>query len=54
MFIETEGDQQFIENFVKNDPYVKNNLVTKYEVKEFEMTAQKRFDRLSGDFLMRS
>jgi len=54
MFIETEGDQSTIENFVSNDPYVKNKLVTKYEVKEFEMTSKKRFDRLSGEFLMRS
>lgn len=39
MFIETEGDHQYIENFVKVDPYVKNNFVKKYEISEFEMTA---------------
>ena len=54
LFFETEGDKSAIESFVKNDPYVKNNIVTKFEIKEFDMTARKRFDRMAGDFLMRS
>ena len=53
-FIETEGDQQDIENFVKNDPYVKSNLVSQYEIKEFDITMKKRFDRAATEFLLRS
>ncbi|CDW87115.1 UNKNOWN [Stylonychia lemnae] len=54
IFIETEGDEQYIEKFVKQDPYIKNNLVNKYEINEFDMTSHKRFDRISTEFLMRS
>jgi uncharacterized protein YciI len=54
MFIEVDADREAIEEFVKNDPYVKNNLVTKYEIKEFDFASRRRFDRMSGDFLYRS
>jgi uncharacterized protein YciI len=47
-FIETEGDQSHIEAFAKNDPYVKNKIVEKYSIKEFDITIKKRFDRVSG------
>ncbi len=54
MFIETEGDKSLIEKHVNNDPYIQNKLVTDYEIKEFDITAKKRFDRMAGEFLMRS
>ncbi len=54
MFIETEGERQEIENFVANDPYVKNKLVKSFEIKEFDITTKKQFERMSGDFLVRS
>jgi uncharacterized protein YciI len=28
-------DKSVIENFVKNDPYYKNGLITKYEIREW-------------------
>ena len=54
VFIETEGDKASVEQFVNNDPYVKNKLVTSYEIKEFDITISKRFERISGDFLLRT
>jgi uncharacterized protein YciI len=54
ILFETEADKDYIEDFVTNDPYVKNNLVSKYEVKEFELESRRKFDRLSGDFVFRS
>lgn len=54
MLVETEGDKKNIEEFVKNDPYVKNNLVSKYEIKEFEIESDKKFERISSEFTYRS
>ena len=54
MLVETEGDKTNIEEFVKNDPYVKNKLVSKYEIKEFEIECSKRFERISSEFTYRS
>jgi hypothetical protein len=53
----TEDDGGFsqIENFVKNDPYVVNNLVENYNIKEFALKgASTDFDRLSDKFVVRS
>ena len=47
IFVETEGDKSTVENFVNNDPYVKNNLVSNYEIKEFAITSRKQFERMS-------
>ena len=54
MFIETEGEKAVIENFVANDPYVKAKLVKSFEIKEFDITTKKQFERMSGDFLVGS
>eukprot|EP00347_Sterkiella_histriomuscorum_P017030 403350925 len=54
MFIETEGDKSYVENCIKNDPYIKNKIVEKFDIQEVEMTAQQRFERISSNFLMRS
>ena len=57
MLIETEGDKATVETFVKNDPYLKNKLVSGYAIKEFDgstIEMKKRFDRLSTDFMFKS
>jgi uncharacterized protein YciI len=54
MMFETESDKDSIEKFVQNDPYVKNKLVTKYEIKEFEIESRRKFDRIAGEFAYRS
>lgn len=54
LFIETEGDKNHIESFVKNDPYVKQGFVSDYEIMEFDIQSRKKFDRISGDFVYRS
>ena len=56
-FIQSEDQdpQKAVRSFVKNDPYVKNNLVEDYKIKEFAMTDKfKDFERISSDFLMRN
>lgn len=54
IFVETEGDKSDIEKFVQSDPYVKNKIVSKYEIKEFEIESKRKFDRMSLDFAYRS
>lgn len=57
LLIETEGDKKTVEDFVKNDPYVKSKITSDYAIKEFDgatVEMRKRFDRLSGDFVYRS
>ena len=49
--LETEGEndgKEDIQEFVDKDPYVKNNLVTDYTIREFNLRgASTDFDRLS-------
>lgn len=55
--IETEADRQHIDSFVKNDPYVKNKIVSEYRVKEFDIASvemKRRFDSMTRDFSFRS
>lgn len=54
MLVETDGGKENVEEFVKNDPYVKNNLVSKYEIKEFEVESSRRFERIASEFTYRS
>ena len=57
LLIETEGDKSIVEQFVKDDPYVKNKIVAKYEIKEFDgatVQSRKQFDRLASEFMFRS
>ena len=50
-----DGGFSMVENFVKNDPYVKNKLVEKYQIREFALKgATSDFDRLSEKFVIRS
>ena len=44
-----------VTKFVKEDPYVKTNLVEKYRIREFSLTdKQSDFDRIAAKFLVRS
>ena len=44
-----------VTKFVKDDPYVKANLVESYKIREFALTdKQTDFERLSQRFLVRS
>ena len=44
-----------VNKFVKDDPYVKANLVESYKIREFNMTdKQTEFDRIAKRFLTRS
>lgn len=58
--IETEtkaedGGFERIKKFVEQDPYVKNKLVSNYEIREFALKgATSDFDRLSSKFILRS
>ena len=50
-----DGGFSQVENFVKNDPYVQNNLVSNYNIREFALKgASTDFDRLSDKFVVRS
>ena len=52
---EDENPRKAVSNFVNNDPYVKNNIVEDYKIKEFAMTDKfKDFERISDDFLVRN
>jgi uncharacterized protein YciI len=57
IFIQSEAEdpKSSVDNFVKNDPYMANNLIKDYQVREFAITDfSKDFDRFSGNLLMRS
>lgn len=52
MLIETDDnrDRASIEQFVESDPYVKNKLVSKWSVKEFDgatIECKRKFDRVA-------
>lgn len=50
-----DGGFDKIKKFVEEDPYVKNDLVTNYEIREFALKgATTDFDRLSSRFILRS
>lgn len=50
-----DGGFSRVEKFVSDDPYVKNNLVTKYSIREFAMKASTTdFDRMASKFVLRS
>jgi uncharacterized protein YciI len=50
-----DGGFKQVEEFVKNDPYVKNKLVTDYTIREFAMKGSlTEFDRLAQKFVIRS
>lgn len=50
-----DGGFTRLEKFVTSDPYVKNNLVTKYSIREFAMKSiSTEFDRLASKFVLRS
>ena len=52
---EDENPRKAVSEFVKHDPYVKNNIVEDYTIKEFAMTDKfKDFERISDDFLLRN
>ena len=52
---EAQDPQSAIESFVKNDPYVKSNIVSEYRIREFAMTDKTTdFDRLAVKFLLRN
>ena len=56
-YVETKAADPKAEvlKFVKNDPYVLNDIVESYEVREFLITDKmKDFDRLSQTFLIRN
>ena len=55
--METEGDRQTVEQFVKSDPYVKGKLVQQYQIKEFDgatVEMKRRFDRFATEFVYRN
>ena len=55
MVISTEGDKGYVEEFVRGDPYVKNKVVEKAEVKELEeVQSRKKVERLCEEFAFRS
>ena len=57
MILETEQEKQQVESVIQNDPYVKNKIVSKWSVKEFEGTTvetRRKLDRIAGDFTFRS
>ena len=50
-----DGGFKQIENFVNNDPYVQNQIVKSYNIREFALKgASTDFDRLSDKFVVRS
>ena len=52
---EDENPRKAVQNFVLNDPYVKNKLVEDFKIKEFAMTdSTKDFEKISLDFLVRN
>ena len=56
-FISSEAEDPHAEvtKFVKDDPYVKAELVDSYRIREFAMTDQQtEFDRIASKFLVRS
>jgi hypothetical protein len=53
----SQQEKQQVESVIQNDPYVKNKIVSKWSVKEFEGTTvetRRKFDRIAGDFTFRS
>ena len=53
--VEDDGGIAEVESFVKSDPYVKNNLVKDWNIKEFALKgAITDFDRLAQKFVLRS
>ena len=50
-----DGGFSKIEKFVKDDPYVKHQLVENYTIREFALKASStEFDRLSSKFVLRA
>lgn len=57
MLLETEQSKSDVESAIQSDPYVKNKIVSKWSVKEFDGTTietKRKFDRIAGDFTFRS
>ena len=57
MILETEQNKSDVESVIQNDPYIKNKLVSKWSVKEFDgptIETKRKFDRIAGDFTFRS
>ena len=50
-----DGGLSKIQNFVTNDPFVKNKLVSEYSIREFKLNgATTEFDRLAKKYVQRS
>ena len=57
MILETEQNKSDVESVIQNDPYIKNKIVSKWSVKEFDgatVETKRKFDRIAGDFTFRS
>jgi uncharacterized protein YciI len=57
MILETEQNKADVESVIQNDPYIKNKIVSKWSVKEFDgatIESKRKFDRIAGDFTFRS
>ena len=57
MILETDQEKSQVESVIQNDPYIKNKLVSKWTVKEFDgatIESKRKFDRIAGDFSFRS
>ena len=52
---QAEDPHKEVTKFVKEDPYIKTNLVSSYRIREFDMTDKETdFDRIASRFLIRS
>ena len=50
-----DGGISDVQKFIMSDPYVQNNIVSSYSVKEFALKGSVTdFDRLSSKFVLRS
>lgn len=50
-----DGGISDVQSFILNDPYIKNDIVSSYSVREFALKgATTDFDRLSAKFVLRS
>jgi len=52
IMLETDNDE-LPQQFVSQDPYYKNKLVTKYEIKELEMFQTKKFEDIAINYKYR-
>jgi len=46
-------NEKVAEEFVKSDPYVKNGLVSEYDVKEYDFRSKRKFEDIAKYFTYR-